>query len=193
MKQTFCLQCNQVITPQLIQREETHTYRGEAFIIRANASVCPHCGEEFLTEESHDSNLQTLQAMYRSGHSLLTPDEIRGIRAQYDLSAKSFAKVLGLGEISITRYENGSVQDEAQNNLIFLMKDPSAFSLLYEKNKHRLTMKEIEKVDRILRRSRTLVVWEGTPYTPLLTGQVQYDAGICDQDHLENCFTYSIA
>jgi len=193
MKQSFCLQCNQVITPQLITRDETQTYRGEEFTFRAKATVCPHCGEEFLMAESHDYNLHTLQAMYRERHNLLTPDKIRSIRAKYGLSAKSFSKVLGLGEISITRYENGSVQEEAQNNLMLLMEYPNNFNLLYEKSKGLLTGKERERVDSILSKSRNIVVWESTPYAPSPSGEVKYNATLCDQDLLENCQAYGMS
>ena len=37
----------------------------------------------------------------------ITPDDIKRIRGKYSLSQQSFARLLGLGEASIVRYENG--------------------------------------------------------------------------------------
>lgn len=61
-------------------------------------------------------------AIYRQRHGLLQPEEIRRIREKYGLSQVAFAKVLGLGNKTVARYENGSIADMAQNNLIELMK-----------------------------------------------------------------------
>jgi transcriptional regulator with XRE-family HTH domain len=79
---------------------------------------------------------------------------------QYGLSAKSFSKVLGLGEISITRYENGSLQDEAQNNLILLAKEADNFSVLFEKNQAKLSVSEAARIRGLLGKARTITVWE---------------------------------
>lgn len=37
----------------------------------------------------------------------LTPQDIKDIRAKYGLSQRSFARLLGLGEASLARYEKG--------------------------------------------------------------------------------------
>jgi predicted transcriptional regulator len=125
--------------------------------------------------------------MYRKQHDLLTPAEIISIREQYGLATKSFAKILGLGEISITRYENGHVQEEAQNNLILLMKSKAAFTQLYEKNKHRLTDKEVEKVDGILSKCQLLVSWGGKQYSPKNAAKAQYPAIQCADSQSVKC------
>ena len=37
----------------------------------------------------------------------ITPDEIKRIRKKYGLTQQAFARLLGIGEASMVRYENG--------------------------------------------------------------------------------------
>ncbi len=159
MKQVYCPDCNEMVEVRIGEREETTPFRGEKITISAKYAACSKCGQEFFLPETHDVNLKNIQDEYRRLHNLLSPELIRSIRSQYDLSAKSFAKVLGLGEISITRYENGYVQEEAQNNLISLAREPRNFSELFERNKDKLTGDEIKRVCRKIRRAKTFVVF----------------------------------
>ena len=48
----------------------------------------------------------------------MTPQKIKEIRGRYGLSQKAFARLLGLGDASIVRYENGQEPSKANANLI---------------------------------------------------------------------------
>ena len=60
---------------------------------------------------------------YRTIHNLLNPEEIKSIREKYDLSQNEFSNLLGWGEKTICRYENGAIQDNVHNDLLKLLKD----------------------------------------------------------------------
>ena len=55
----------------------------------------------------------------------ITPDVIKEIRSRYGLSQQSFARLLGIGEASIVRYENGQKPSKANANLIRAADDPA--------------------------------------------------------------------
>ena len=55
----------------------------------------------------------------------LTPDDIKRIRGKYGLSQQGFARLLGLGEASIVRYENGQAPSKANANLIRAADNPA--------------------------------------------------------------------
>lgn len=63
------------------------------------------------------------------------PEEIKQIRQQYGITQVDFSRVLGFGDKTIARYENGALQDTAPNNLILLMKNEKNFIELWEKRK----------------------------------------------------------
>lgn len=101
-----------------------------------------------------DNNLRNAYDKYRLNKGLLLPSEIKEIREKYGVSQTAFAKILGLGEKTIARYENGSIQDEAPNNLIRLAANENNFIELYEHNKGKLTAEEIRQVNKVLNKNK---------------------------------------
>ena len=86
----------------------------------------------------------------------------RSIREKYGLSQVAFAKVLGLGNKTVARYENGSIADMAQNNLIELMKQPSNFRELLQKNQDKISKQDYENAMNNLETLRVKVTFSYT-------------------------------
>jgi len=135
----YCPKCETEVRSTVREVSETYPVKGEDITINARVRSCDVCGEDIWDDEIDSENLLTAYAEYRRRHGLLQPDEIREIREKYRLSQVAFARVLGLGDKTIARYENGSIADMAQNNLIELMKYPSNFEKLIEKNKSKIS------------------------------------------------------
>lgn len=84
-----------------------------------------------------NENLRKIRNEYRKIKGLLQDYEIKEIRNQYNLSQRDFAVALGLGEVTITRYESKTVQDKSQDEIIRQSKDPSKFLEYLEQNKNK--------------------------------------------------------
>ena len=80
----------------------------------------------------------------------LTPQEIKDIRAKYGLSQKSFARILGLGEASVARYEAGQTPSKANANLIRAAKIPRFMLECMRRDGDVLTPKERDRVSKIV-------------------------------------------
>lgn len=80
----------------------------------------------------------------------LTAQDIRDIRARYGLSQKSFARVLGLGEASIARYEAGQAPSKANANLIRAARIPQFMLDCLKRDGGALTDRERESVSKII-------------------------------------------
>ena len=96
--------------------------------------------DDFLKEYYVDvtlgnENLRRIRNAYRKIKGLLTDNEIKEIRNKYDLSQRDFAVSLGLGEVTITRYESKTVQDIAQDKLIRESSNPLKFIEYLKLNK----------------------------------------------------------
>lgn len=142
----FCTNCQKEVSIETIVRTETYPVKGNPIAINAKVGVCADCGQDVWITENENQNLTLAYNAYRRQLGLMLPDEIRKIREKYGISQVTFAKILGLGEKTIARYENGSIQDEAQNNLILLARNPDNFMELFRKNKHKLSEDEISKL-----------------------------------------------
>lgn len=129
----YCGHCDAEKEVRVEQRQEEYPVKGFPITIDATVCVCTECGQPVWDSELDDENLKKAFRVYRQKNNLLMPEEIKQIRQQYGLSQVDFAKVLGLGDKTIARYENGSIQDEAQNNLILLMRERGNFQRLLER------------------------------------------------------------
>ena len=138
----YCPYCNKDTSSTVREIPETYPVKGEDVTINAHVRFCNCCKNEIWDNELDAKNLLDAYAEYRKLHQLLTPEDIRAIRNKYKLSQTAFARVLGLGDKTITRYENGSVADAAQNNLIFLAQQPSNFKSLLEQNRSSISPAE---------------------------------------------------
>lgn len=86
--------------------------------------ICKRCRQVLFDPVLDNEKIKLAYRIYRDMKGMLQPEEIRDIREQHHLSQQEFTDILGFDGKKIERYENGSLQSMAENNLIFLMKDP---------------------------------------------------------------------
>ena len=157
----YCPKCESDVETTVKEVLETYPVKGENITIKARVRFCSICGEDIWDETLDAENLLNAYAEYRRNHGLLQPSEIRAIREKYKLSQVAFARVLGLGDKSVTRYENGSIADTAQNNLIALSRHPSVFKELLDLNKAKISTDDYNTAVSALEALRCRVVWGG--------------------------------
>ncbi len=91
---------------------------GTMIIADATWDACASCGEEILPDEL----TKAIEAEQYRRLGLLSPSEIRQVRQKTGLSAVDMANLLGVGEKSYTRWENGrSIQNKSNDTLIRLL------------------------------------------------------------------------
>lgn len=157
----YCPKCETEVESTIREVTETYPVKGEEITITARVRFCAVCGEDIWDDELDAQNLLTAYALYREKHGMLQPDEIRQIREKYGLSQVAFARILGLGDKTIARYENGSIADMAQNNLIALVRSPRNFKELLKKNKTKISEEEYQRALAALEALRCRVVYGG--------------------------------
>jgi putative zinc finger/helix-turn-helix YgiT family protein len=101
---------------------------GTIVIPNASWRHCSACGENIIP---HELDQAVDRERYRR-LGLLAPAEIRRVREKTGLSAVDMSHLLGVGEKTYTRWENGrSLQTKASDTLIRLIdKNPEMFALL---------------------------------------------------------------
>jgi putative zinc finger/helix-turn-helix YgiT family protein len=101
---------------------------GTMIIANATWDACTSCGEEILPDEL----TKAIEAEQYRRLVLLPPSEIRRVRQKTGLSAVDMANLLGVGEKSYTRWENGrSIQNKSNDTLIRLLdKNADAFVIV---------------------------------------------------------------
>lgn len=142
----YCEECGKEVNTKIVTKRESYEVFGEEIDLDAQVLVCAECGEEFFSEELDNATLISAYSKYRKRHKLLLPEEIKGIREQYGLSQRSFAKLLNWGDKTIFRYENGSVQDRAHNSLLLFLREPSNMRTYLMENEIALSEKQTKKL-----------------------------------------------
>jgi len=102
----------------------TGATHGERFDIITDALCCPNCGFKTIPTETMGQFALRVADAYRQKHGLLTSSQIKDRRLDLGMSQQQFASYLGVGSSSIKRWELGSIQDKAMNDLILLKTDP---------------------------------------------------------------------
>ncbi len=106
---TYCPTCNTDRDATVYKREETYPVKGEPITIIADVVVCNVCGDTIYDDELDGRNLERAYADYRKKHGLLSPEDIKQIRAKYGLSQRGISALLGWSPTTIARYETGAI------------------------------------------------------------------------------------
>ncbi len=102
---------------------------------------------KFVSAELMDENLLRARNAYRIRKGLLTSNEIVNIRNKYNLSQSDFSTLLGWGEVTISRYENKTIQDETYDQSMRMVNDDPIFALeQLEKHKDKFSYEKYNKI-----------------------------------------------
>jgi putative zinc finger/helix-turn-helix YgiT family protein len=149
----ICPNCEKEQDLDLIQSQEEIEVRGELISVSAKYYRCRTCGDEFEDPGSNDDPLDKAYREYRSRHGMLQPEDIRSLRKKYGLTQHEFAKLLGWGLATLSRYENGALQDEAHDKTLRLALEPKNLMLLVKETPDGLSREREEKLTAKLKAS----------------------------------------
>ncbi|MCP9861403.1 type II TA system antitoxin MqsA family protein [Cyanobium sp. Cruz-8H5] len=165
-KTVLCLMCEQERPFRRELRREEYEVRGEKIALDVPRLVCTTCGEGNLDEAFGDVT-QKLYAEYRRRHGLLSPEQIRALREGYGLSQEAFAKLLGTSPATLARYESGSIQDKAYDQLLRACRSPAVMAELLEREGHHLTERQRHSLNDQLSQRHALIEYLTGPYPDL--------------------------
>ena len=154
----FCLECLQDVEYEIVVEKTTTLVRDEQITIEERIPKCKCCGERVFVKEIDDENLSNAYDTYKKKKGLLTSMEIKSIREKHGLTQSQFARLLKLGEKSITRYENGAIQDGSIDTLIRMAESESSFKQLVKLNGNRLSEKEYKAIENRIE-EKAVITW----------------------------------
>ncbi len=101
--------------------------------------VCDVCGEEFY-DDLFDYNVNEANKKLREQTGLIQVSEIQEIIDKYNIGKKPLSLVLGLGEITITRYLDGQNPTRDNSELLKnILNNPILYEMYLEVNKDKIT------------------------------------------------------
>ena len=118
-KYAYCDCCDKDVEYVIIEKERKMTANnGRVFTYLCKETYCKHCGTFVAPVSVTRENDLVLSEAHKKALGLLTGAEIKEIRKKLGLSQTRFAKLVGVGEKNIARYENGERQIKAIDDAI---------------------------------------------------------------------------
>jgi uncharacterized phage-associated protein/DNA-binding transcriptional regulator YiaG len=112
---------------KLVVQKRVLEFRKHEFEVLYHTLASAESGEEFTTTELDELNVSQVYNQYRSRFNIPFPEEIRQIRAKYEISATKMSQILGLGINSYRQYESGEIPSISNARLIQLASKPENF------------------------------------------------------------------
>ncbi len=118
-----CPACEKKSSIRQVSKREKIVVRGESIETTVTFWKCSHCGREFLNTMDDEDPLKSAYRKYRETHNMLQPEGIREIRKSIGLTQGELGSLLGWGRVTLSRYENGSLQDRSHDSQLKKLKD----------------------------------------------------------------------
>ncbi len=142
----ICPNCEKFTELECIEKREDIKVRGELIKIDTKFFKCKECEDEFEDQNSNDDPLEIAYKEYRRRHGMYQPEDIKELRKKFGLTQIEFSRLLGWGVASLSRYENGALQEEGHDRYLQLLKSPENLLKLIEINGEFLPAKKKQKI-----------------------------------------------
>ena len=147
----ICPNCEKETELEVVQNIEDIKVRGEVIKVEVKYYKCKNCGEEFEDPRSGEDPLDKAYRVYRQRHGMMQPEEILESRKKFGLTQNEMNRLLGWGGATLSRYENGALQDETHEKALRLAMEPRNLLKLIEATPDVLPK---EKMDRLVNELR---------------------------------------
>lgn len=136
----YCENCKEFRNLNIKEKSSQYEIRGKNYDYIELVGYCDKCGEEVTTNKLIDENLKRLDSTYRNIENIITKEQINRILLKYKIGKKPLSKLLGWGEVTLTRYINGDIPTKPYSDELFkILKSEDYFLELLEKNKDKIT------------------------------------------------------
>lgn len=149
----ICPGCEKESKITIVKRLEGVDVRGETIEVEVQYYQCLECGVEFENTRSSDA-LEAAYRLYRHHHEMLQPEDIRDWRKSYGITQKELSALLGWGGATLSRYENGALQDDTHEKMLRMAMEPhNLLNLIKETplalppEKHERMIKQLEAAE----------------------------------------------
>lgn len=146
----ICPICEKETDVTKVESSEVFNIRGDEISVPVEHFQCHECNESFDDPLSLDDPIDLAYKEYRKTHEMVQPDEIRDYRKRYDLTQKELSCLLGWGGATLSRYENGALQDDTHETVLRLAMEPkNLLKLVKERPKALQSLKRKEVIEKL--------------------------------------------
>lgn len=146
----YCPICDKKVDYVVSMDEVTQKVKDKVYTLSVKVPHCIHCSEELFVDSIDTESQQRFFDAYRKDHQLPNVEEIVNTRKKLELNQRDFSRLLGLGEISISRFELGSLPNFGSVALIPSILDIKVLERQYQLNQSKLSEEGIASIEKYL-------------------------------------------
>jgi putative zinc finger/helix-turn-helix YgiT family protein len=147
---SICPNCERITECSQHEVQETYTIKGEDISVNVKYFTCNECNEEFEKTDEGEDYLQLAYNQYRQNHDMVQPENILNFRKNYNLTQKELSGLIGWGGATLSRYENGALQDATHDKMLKLIMKPDNLLSLVRGQDGVLNCNKKDKLIKIL-------------------------------------------
>ena len=152
----ICPFCEAQRAIEIIKKIERVAVRGESIEIPVSHYRCKTCKGDFEDPKNGFDFVEKAYEEYRRRHGVTQPAEIKAFRKKYGLTQSELSKLMGWGPVTLSRYENGALQDDVHDKMLRLAMNPDNLIRLVEQAPEALPDEKKRRLVDELQRERDL-------------------------------------
>lgn len=150
MDKSYCEFCNDFEKFSIKTELVKENVNGIEVEYEKERTYCTKCKNEIFVNEVMDNNVLTMQKIYRAKAGIITVEQIESIIDMYGIGKRNLSKLLGFGEITLTRYLEHDIPTRLYSEMLFKVFDYNQMLAQAKENKHKVDEKVYNKlVDNI--------------------------------------------
>lgn len=194
----YCPYCKKEVEYR-IEKRDLKEFKGIEINTFENVAICKKCNQDLYVNEIENENNERIYEIYRNKANIIKAQDIINLRVKYDISQRELTSILGLGKMTINRYERGGVPTKSQSDYIkllienedkFIEKVKEAYQKnnITEKTYKKIVSKEVEssiskkEIYDVLKRHLT-TYFNQKP-------NIYNGYKVCDLEKIENIISY---
>lgn len=147
-KRAFCTECRKFVEYQIEECNVEREVKGKSYSFFIKVAYCTECHSEIFLDELVDENEQRFDEIYRKSNNLITIREIQDILMLYDVEKRPLSKLLGFGELTISRYLEGQLPSKRYSDILLnILKDSDCMKEYLHKGKENITDLACRKIE----------------------------------------------
>ena len=149
----LCSKCRKRVSYKIFKRPVKVQIKEMELEYEEYYGICDNCKSELFVPGVTDQNEERIEELYRKRKNLITISEIKKILNKYNIEKRPLSKLLGMGELTITRYMDGQLPSKKYSDYLYeILNDEQKMKSIVKKNHTIVSNKTIYKVNDAIKK-----------------------------------------
>ena len=155
-KELLCSKCRKRVSYYISKRPAKTIIKDIEIKYEEYYGICDECKTEIFIPGLDDRNEEVIEGEFRKKKELISISDIKKILEKYNVEKRPLSKLLGFGELTITRYIDGQLPSAKYSDILFeVLRDEQKMKEYIEANKEEVSTVAVNKVIRAIEKCET--------------------------------------